>query len=93
MKPNQGSETVLAGNGFWNEFATALATQAEKRPTGKGWRSMAEWVTESGHGRSATNSRLTQGVKIGLLERFEGTVQQDGRLVRAVWYRRKGAVK
>ena len=93
MKPNQGSETVGTKNAdsFWGEFAVALATTSEKRPTGKGWKSMNEWIADSGHGRSATNSKLSQGVKIGLLERFEGTVQQDGRLVRAVWYRRKVA--
>ncbi len=78
-------------NDFWNEFSTALSTRAEKRPTGKGWRSMEEWIAASGGCRSATNVKLSQGHKAGLLDKFEGTRLQDGRLVRAVWYRRKGA--
>ena len=76
---------------FWGEFSRALASRSEKKPTGKGWIPLEQWITASGGCRSATNTRLTQGWRAGLLEKFEGNMLRGDRLVRAVWYRRKGA--
>ena len=78
-------------NDFWSEFSTALSTKAEKRPTGKGWLPLEEWVATSRLSFSVAKDKLSRGFKAGLLDKFEGTRLQDGRLVRAVWYRRKGA--
>jgi hypothetical protein len=76
---------------FWSGFSVALSAKAEKRPTGQGWKSLDELTTLWGLFPTTAIKRAKAGVRAGLLERFEGQVVRDGRLVRAVWYRRKGA--
>lgn len=72
---------------FWLDLAQAVLKQGEKRPTGKGWRTIPElakvWkITPSNSSRLAT--RLTRD---GVLEKFRGHTMRGSRVIRCVWYR------
>ncbi len=73
---------------FWNEFSAALSKMGEKRPTGTGWVSLDDWVKASGENRTNVSRKLMEGVKLGLVERFQGMIyRSSGRLGAASWFR------
>ncbi len=75
---------------FWQAFSNALARQGEKLPEGNGWRPFQEWVAASGLKNAGTVSRkLGEGIKAGILERFEGQMFKGNSLERCVWYRNR----
>jgi hypothetical protein len=50
-----------------------------------------EIAASLGVGKSAASARLAAARRAGIVDEFEGVVLNGGRLVRAVWYREKGA--
>ena len=90
-RANQGAETVAVDGleGFWNDLPAILSGKAETRPTGQGWQSLEELTAMWKLFPTTAIKRAKAGVRAGLLERFEGQIVRDGRLSRAVWYRRK----
>ncbi len=74
---------------FWESFADELKREGERRPTGKGWKTLDELQAIFKRHRTNTGSMLMKGVRAGKLERFVGRTLRNGKLKTAAWYRPK----
>jgi len=73
----------------WAHELRALLVQKEIRPPGEGWLSSLEFAQKLKMSRSQAFKILHKGLKEDLLEKFQGTQNNNGRPFHNVWYRKK----
>ena len=74
---------------FWNQFAEELKKEGEKRPTGKGWKTVEELSKIIKLHRSRVPGVMKKGIDRGKIEAFHGQIYRDKFLRKATWYRPK----
>ena len=73
----------------WAHELQSLLVRKENRPPGEGWLSSLEFSRKLKISRSQAFKILHQGMKENVLEKFEGTQNNNGRPFHNVWYRMK----
>ncbi|MBL18524.1 MAG: hypothetical protein CMC82_01670 [Flavobacteriaceae bacterium] len=74
----------------WVRTLSSISLNRSVVPPGEGWKSAKELKKIYNCGQVRLYHILNQGVEDGKIERFYGTEEnQDGKLVRRVWYRTK----
>ena len=73
-------------------WANILAGQHDKNeegkfPAGKGWQTFWEILEDSPYGQTKTRKLIRDGMDLGEIEQFKGTVVKEGTSLRRIWYR------
>jgi hypothetical protein len=72
----------------WAEALEKALNDELRSPEGKGWLTRAEFSKNFGIGEVKTSRLLSNGIKNGLFEKFEGSRKNEkGKVVKATWYR------